>query len=423
MIKIMKRGEVSESELFARKVSGADVAGTVAEIIADVRENGDAALRKYNEKFDKCTCESLEVSEEEFAAAMAAVPAEYLRVLERSAGNIREYHLRQVRHDYIVTAEDGSVLGQRVLPMARVGLYVPGGTAAYPSSVLMNCIPAKIAGVGEIVMTTPASGGEVSPAILAAAKVAGVDRVFKVGGAQAVAALAYGTESVPRVDKIVGPGNAFVAEAKRQVYGQVAIDMIAGPSEILIVSDGKTSAKWLAADMLSQAEHDKLATAILITDSAALAGEVAEEIERQLAALPREEIARASIENNGKIIVAGDLEDAVAIANEIAPEHLELCVDAPFDYLGKVKNAGSIFLGRYSPEPVGDYLAGTNHTLPTMGTARFSSPLSVDDFVKKSCFSYYTPAALEAAADDIALFADAEGLHGHAVSATIRREG
>ena len=423
MIKIMKRGEVSESELFARKVSGSDVAGTVAEIIADVRENGDAALRKYNEKFDKCTCESLEVSEEEFAAAMAAVPAEYLRVLERSAGNIREYHLRQVRHDYIVTAEDGSVLGQRVLPMARVGLYVPGGTAAYPSSVLMNCIPAKIAGVGEIVMTTPASGGEVSPAILAAAKVAGVDRVFKVGGAQAVAALAYGTESVPRVDKIVGPGNAFVAEAKRQVYGQVAIDMIAGPSEILIVSDGKTNAKWLAADMLSQAEHDKLATAILITDSAALAAEVAEEIERQLAALPREEIARASIENNGKIIVAGDLEDAVAIANEIAPEHLELCVDAPFDYLGKVKNAGSIFLGRYSPEPVGDYLAGTNHTLPTMGTARFSSPLSVDDFVKKSCFSYYTPAALEAAADDIALFADAEGLHGHAVSATIRREG
>ena len=423
MIRIMKRGEVSESELFARKVNGADVAGAVAEIIADVRENGDAALRKYNEKFDKCTCESLEVSEEEFAAAMAAVPAEYLRVLERSARNIREYHLRQVRHDYIVTAEDGSVLGQRVLPMARVGLYVPGGTAAYPSSVLMNCIPAKIAGVGEIVMTTPAGGGAVSPAILAAARVAGVDRVFKVGGAQAVAALAYGTESVPRVDKIVGPGNAFVAEAKRQVYGQVAIDMIAGPSEILIVSDGKTNAKWLAADMLSQAEHDKLATAILITDSAALAGEVAEEIERQLAALPREEIARASIENNGKIIVAGDLEDAVAIANEIAPEHLELCVDAPFDYLGRVRNAGSIFLGRYSPEPVGDYLAGTNHTLPTMGTARFSSPLSVDDFVKKSCFSYYTPAALEAAADDIALFADAEGLHGHAVSATIRREG
>ena len=423
MIRIMKRGEVSESELFARKVNGADVAGAVADIIADVRRDGDAALKKYNEKFDRCSCESLLVSDEEFDAAVEAVGSELLRVLERSARNIREYHLRQVRHDYIVTAEDGSVLGQRVLPMARVGLYVPGGTAAYPSSVLMNAIPAKIAGVGEIVMTTPAGGGSVSPAILAAARVAGVDRVFKVGGAQAVAALAYGTESVPRVDKIVGPGNAFVAEAKRQVYGQVAIDMIAGPSEILIVSDGKTNAKWLAADMLSQAEHDKLATAILITDSAALAAEVAEEIERQLAALPREEIARASIENNGKIIVAEDLGEAVDIANEIAPEHLELCVDAPFDYLGRVRNAGSIFLGRYSPEPVGDYLAGTNHTLPTMGTARFSSPLSVDDFVKKSCFSYYTPAALEAAADDIALFADAEGLHGHAVSATIRREG
>ena len=423
MIRIMKRGEVSESELFARKVNGADVAGAVADIIADVRRDGDAALKKYNEKFDRCSCESLLVSEQEFDAAVETVGPELLRVLERSARNIREYHLRQVRHDYIVTAEDGSVLGQRVLPMARVGLYVPGGTAAYPSSVLMNCIPAKIAGVGEIVMTTPAGGGSVSPAILAAARVAGVDRVFKVGGAQAVAALAYGTESVPRVDKIVGPGNAFVAEAKRQVYGQVAIDMIAGPSEILIVSDGKTSAKWLAADMLSQAEHDKLATAILITDSMEQALAVRSELERQLAALPREEIARASIENNGKIIVAEDLGEAVDIANEIAPEHLELCVDAPFDYLGRVRNAGSIFLGRYSPEPVGDYLAGTNHTLPTMGTARFSSPLSVDDFVKKSCFSYYTPAALEAAADDIAIFADAEGLHGLAVSATIRREG
>ena len=423
MIRIMKRGEVSESELFARKVNGADVAGAVADIIADVRRNGDAALKKYNEKFDRCSCESLLVPDEEFDAAVEAVGSELLRVLERSARNIREYHLRQVRHDYIVTAEDGSVLGQRVLPMARVGLYVPGGTAAYPSSVLMNAIPAKIAGVGEIVMTTPAGGGSVSPAILAAARVAGVDRVFKVGGAQAVAALAYGTESVPRVDKIVGPGNAFVAEAKRQVYGQVAIDMIAGPSEILIVTDGKTSAKWLAADMLSQAEHDKLATAILITDSMEQALAVRSELERQLATLPREEIARASIENNGKIIVAEDLGEAVDIANEIAPEHLELCVDAPFDYLGRVRNAGSIFLGRYSPEPVGDYLAGTNHTLPTMGTARFSSPLSVDDFVKKSCFSYYTPAALEAAADDIALFADAEGLHGHAVSATIRREG
>ena len=423
MIRIMKSGETPASELFARTASDRDVSGTVAEIIANVRKNGDATLMEYNAKFDRAEDVALEVTPEELEAAVKAVDPEFLRVLERAGENIRAFHERQLQRDCILTRPDGSMLGQRIIPMQRVGLYIPGGTAAYPSSVLMNAIPAKIAGVGEIVMTTPAGGGAVSPAILAAARVAGVDRVFKVGGAQAVAALAYGTESVPRVDKIVGPGNAFVAEAKRQVYGQVAIDMIAGPSEILIVSDGKTNAKWLAADMLSQAEHDKLATAILITDSAALAGEVAEEIERQLAALPREEIARASIENNGKIIVAGDLEDAVAIANEIAPEHLELCVDAPFDYLGRVRNAGSIFLGRYSPEPVGDYLAGTNHTLPTMGTARFSSPLSVDDFVKKSCFSYYTPAALEAAADDIALFADAEGLHGHAVSATIRREG
>lgn len=423
MIRIMKRGEVSEAELFARKVNAGDVAETVAAIIDDVRRNGDAALKKYNEKFDHAVLDSLEAAPEELDAAVNAVPPRLLEVLERSACNIREYHSRQLRHDYMVTAENGAVLGQRVIPMARVGLYVPGGTAAYPSSVLMNCIPAKLAGVGEIVMVTPAAGGQVSPAILAAARVAGVDRVFKVGGAQAVAALAYGTESVPRVDKIVGPGNAFVAEAKRQVYGSVAIDMIAGPSEILIVSDGRTPAAWLAADMLSQAEHDRLATAILITDSMALAQEVQSELERQLAVLPREEIARSSIENNGRIIVTDDLAVALDIANEIAPEHLELCVDNPFDWLGRVKNAGSVFLGRYSPEPVGDYLAGTNHTLPTMGTARFSSPLSVDDFVKKSCFSYYTPEALEGAADDIALFADAEGLHGHAVSATIRRQG
>ena len=397
----------------------------VARILEDVKTKGDAALFEYTAKFDHADIheQNIRVTEEEIREAYELAGEELVSIIRKALVNIRSYHEKQRQYSWFDSRPDGTILGQKVTALQRVGVYVPGGKAAYPSSVLMNAIPAKIAGVGEIVMTTPASGGEVSPAILAAAKVAGVDRVFKVGGAQAVAALAYGTESVPRVDKIVGPGNAFVAEAKRQVYGQVAIDMIAGPSEILIVSDGKTNAKWLAADMLSQAEHDKLATAILITDSAALAAEVAEEIERQLAALPREEIARASIENNGKIIVAGDLEDAVAIANEIAPEHLELCVDAPFDYLGKVKNAGSIFLGRYSPEPVGDYLAGTNHTLPTMGTARFSSPLSVDDFVKKSCFSYYTPAALEAAADDIALFADAEGLHGHAVSATIRREG
>ena len=372
MIRIMKSGETPASELFARTVSGRDVSGTVAEIIANVRENGDKALYEYNAKFDHAEGAALEVTPEELDAAVKAVDTEYLRVLERASANIRAFHERQVRHDYILTRPDGSMLGQRVIPMQRVGLYIPGGTAAYPSSLLMNCIPAKIAGVDEIVMTTPATGGEVSPAILAAAKVAGVDRVFRVGGAQAVAALAYGTETIPRVDKIVGPGNAFVAEAKRQVFGQVAIDMIAGPSEILIVADKSADPAWLAADMLSQAEHDRLATAILITDSAALAEKTAKELEAQLEVLPRRDIAGASVEANGKIIVTDDLSEAVDIANEIAPEHLELCVEQPFDWLGRVRNAGSVFLGHYCPEPLGDYLSGTNHTLPTMGTARFS---------------------------------------------------
>ena len=423
MIRIMKSGETPASELFARTASDRDVSGTVAEIIANVRKNGDAALMEYNAKFDRAEGVALEVTPEELEAAVKAVDPESLRVLERAGENIRAFHERQLQRDCILTRPDGSMLGQRIIPMQRVGLYIPGGTAAYPSSVLMNCIPAKIAGVDEIVMTTPASGGEVSPAILAAAKVAGVDRVFRVGGAQAVAALAYGTETVPRVDKIVGPGNAFVAEAKRQVFGQVAIDMIAGPSEILIVADRTADPVWLAADMLSQAEHDRLATAILITDSAALAEKTAAELEAQLAVLPRREIAGASIEANGKIIVTDDLSEAVDIANEIAPEHLELCVERPFDWLGRVRNAGSVFLGHYCPEPLGDYLSGTNHTLPTMGTARFSSPLGVDDFIKRSYFSYYTAEGLESVADDVALFADTEGLHAHAVSATIRRRG
>ena len=343
--------------------------------------------------------------------------------MQLGAENIREFHKRQLSGGYVMSGKNGALLGQRVIPLRRVGLYIPGGTAAYPSSVLMNCIPAKIAGVDEIVMTTPASGGAVSPVILAAAKIAGVGRVFRVGGAQAVAALAYGTETIPQVDKIVGPGNAFVAEAKRQVFGQVAIDMIAGPSEILVVSDGKSDPKWIAADLLSQAEHDKLATAILITDSMPLAEAVRDEVEAQLSVLPREEIARAAIEANGKIIVTGTLTEAVEMANAVAPEHLELAVDSPFDFLPQVRNAGSIFLGRYCPEPLGDYLSGTNHTLPTMGTARFSSPLGVEDFVKRSYFSYYTADALEQVADAAALFADAEGLHGHAVSATARRNG
>ena len=423
MIRIMKSGETPASELFARTASDRDVSGTVAEIIANVRKNGDAALMEYNAKFDRAEGVALEVTPEELEAAVKAVDPEFLRVLERAGENIRAFHERQLQRDCILTRPDGSMLGQRIIPMQRVGLYIPGGTAAYPSSVLMNCIPAKIAGVDEIVMTTPASGGAVSDVILAAAKIAGVDRVFRVGGAQAVAALAYGTETVPQVDKIVGPGNAFVAEAKRQVFGQVAIDMIAGPSEILVVSDGKSDPKWLAADLLSQAEHDKLATAILITDSMPLAEAVQAEVERQLAVLPREEIARAAIEANGKIIVTGTLDEAVEMANAVAPEHLELAVDSPFDFLPKVRNAGSIFLGRYCPEPLGDYLSGTNHTLPTMGTARFSSPLGVEDFVKRSYFSYYTADALEQVADAAALFADAEGLHGHAVSATARRNG
>ena len=423
MLKIYKRGETPDAELIRREAGSANVTDTVAAIIADVRQNGDAALLAYNAKFDRAEGVALEVTAEELDAACGRVDPELVKVMELAAENIRAFHSRQLSHGYIMSGKNGSLLGQRVIPLRRVGLYIPGGTAAYPSSVLMNCIPAKIAGVDEIVMTTPASGGAVSDVILAAAKIAGVDRVFRVGGAQAVAALAYGTETVPQVDKIVGPGNAFVAEAKRQVFGQVAIDMIAGPSEILVVSDGKSDPKWIAADLLSQAEHDKLATAILITDSMPLAEAVQAEVERQLAVLPREEIARAAIEANGKIIVTGTLDEAVEMANAVAPEHLELAVDAPFDFLPKVRNAGSIFLGRYCPEPLGDYLSGTNHTLPTMGTARFSSPLGVEDFVKRSYFSYYTADALEQVADAAALFADAEGLHGHAVSAIARRNG
>ena len=326
-----------------------------------------------------------------------------------------------MRNSFIINETDGVVTGQKIIPIEKVGLYVPGGTAAYPSSVLMNAIPAKIAGTKEIVMVTPPTGGSVNPAILAAAKIAGVDRIFKIGGAQAVAALAYGTESVPKVDKIVGPGNAYVAEAKRQVFGRVAIDMIAGPSEILVVADEKSNPKYVAADLLSQAEHDKNASAVLICTSQELAVAVQQEIEIQLSSLPREEIARASIESNGKIIVTSSIADAISAANEIAPEHLELCMDNPFDYLDKIKNAGSIFMGRFCPEALGDYFAGPNHTLPTSGTARFSSPLSVDDFVKKSQYTYYTDEAFSKIADKVAYFAEKEGLLAHARSATVRK--
>ena len=423
MIKIMQYGQVPNSEIFARVIPGANVEAAVADIIAAVRARGDQAVLDFTQRFDGVRPEPMLVSQQEVEEAFAAVEPEFLAVLEQAAQNIRAFHSRQVRNSFVIADRPGIVLGQKVTPIEKVGIYVPGGTAAYPSTVLMDTIPAKIAGCPRIVMVTPpGKDGKLNPAILAAAKIAGVDAVYKVGGAQAIAALAYGTESIPKVDKIVGPGNAFVAEAKKQVFGRVSIDMIAGPSEILVIADGKSDPAHVAADMLSQAEHDKLASAVLVTDSAVLAEAVSAELERQLPLLPRRDIARASIDNCGKIIVADSLMDGIAIANEIAPEHLELMVDDPFAYLDAVKNAGSIFLGRNCPEALGDYFAGPNHTLPTSGTARFSSPLSVDDFVKKSQFTYYTADALSQAADSIARFAEKEGLQAHGKSVLIRRE-
>ena len=423
MIRILKVGEVPNSEIFARMEPKVDVAAVVADIIADVRQNGDEAVKRYCEKFDGAKLDSLRVTEAEIDEAVAAVEPEFLAVLKKAAANIRKFHACQKRTGFILNDSPGVVTGQKIVPIDRAGIYVPGGTAAYPSTVLMDTIPAKIAGCGTVIMVTPpGKDGKINPAILAAAREAGVDMIFKVGGAQAVAALAYGTESIPRADKIVGPGNAFVAEAKRQVFGQVSIDMIAGPSEILIVADGKSNPKHVAADLLSQAEHDKLASAVLVTDSMALAEAVQAEIEKQLKLLEREEIARASIEDNGKIIVAEDLKAVIDIANEIAPEHLELCLDAPFDWLDSIRNAGSVFLGRSCPEALGDYLAGANHTLPTSGSARFASPLSVDDFVKKYQYTYYTADALKDVAEDVARFARKEGLTAHARSALVRLE-
>lgn len=424
MIPILKVGQVPNSEIFARVTPAVDVAAIVSDIIADVRENGDAAVKAYCAKFDKAELTSLEVTPEEIQEAISQVEPEFLDILREAAENIRAFHSRQVRNSFVIADKPGIVLGQKITPIEKVGVYVPGGTAAYPSTVLMDTIPAKIAGCPQLVMVTPPGrDGKVNPVILAAASIAGVNRIFKVGGAQAIAALAYGTESIPKVDKIVGPGNAFVAEAKKQVFGRVSIDMIAGPSEILVIADGKSNPVHVAADLLSQAEHDKLASAVLVTDSEELALAVQAELERQLPLLPRQEIARASIENNGKIIVAETLMAGIEIANEIAPEHLELQVDDPFSYLDAIQNAGSIFLGRSCPEALGDYFAGPNHTLPTSGTARFSNPLSVDDFVKKSQFSYYTPEALAKAADKIAAFAEKEGLRAHGRSVTIRKEG
>ena len=422
MIQIFNYGQVPNEAIFARENIAANVADVVRDIIADVRKNGDDALYAYAARFDKARLTALEVTQAEMDEAMAQVEPEFLDILREAAANIRAFHEKQVRTGFIMDRA-GVIMGQKLTPIEKVGLYVPGGTAAYPSTVLMDSIPAKIAGCREIVMVTPPrADGTVNPVILAAAGIAGVTRVFKMGGARAVAALAYGTRSVPRVDKIVGPGNAYVAEAKKQVFGQVAIDMIAGPSEILVVADASAQPRFVAADLLSQAEHDRMASAVLVTDSRDFAEAVSRELELQIPLLPRAEIARESIDRNGKIIVAQDLKLAIDIANEIAPEHLELCVEDPFRYLDQIRHAGSIFLGKYCPEALGDYFAGPNHTLPTSGTARFSSPLSVDDFVKKSQFTYFTSDALKAVADKVAYFAQKEGLQAHAKSATIRFE-
>ena len=424
MIKILKFGEVETEKIFARTENTINVEGIVSDIIANVRQNGDKALFEYCEKFDHAKLDSLLVTQEEIQEAVACVEPRFLEILQKAAANIRNFHQRQVRNSFIINDQNGVVIGQKIIPVDRAGLYVPGGTAAYPSTVLMDSIPAKIAGCREVVMVTPPSAdGKINPVILAAASIAGIDKIYKLGGAQAIAALAYGTESVPKVDKIVGPGNAFVAEAKKQVYGTVSIDMIAGPSEILIVADGATNPRHAAADLLSQAEHDKMASAVLVTNSMELAEAVQAQIEEQIPQLLRGDIARASIDNNGKIIVADDLNKAIDIANEIAPEHLELLVDNPFDYLDRIRHAGSVFMGRNCPEALGDYFAGPNHTLPTSGTARFSSPLSVDDFVKKTQYTYYTADALAKVAEDVAFFATQEGLTAHARSAVIRMEG
>ena len=424
MIRIIDVKDQSSKDVFFRgEESVAEaVEKSVRAILDDVKENGDAAVIKYAEMFDGVKLSSLRVTQEEIDKAYEKADSFFIESLKEAAENITAFHEKQMREGFEFSGGDGIVLGQRVMPLNTVGIYVPGGTASYPSTVLMNAIPAKIAGVNRIVMVTPTKTGDIPADILAAAKIAGVTDIYKCGGAQAVAALAYGTESVPKADKIVGPGNIFVATAKRMVFGLVDIDMIAGPSEILVVADSKANPKYLAADMLSQAEHDKLASAVLVCDSLDMAQKTAQEIERQLKLLPREDIARVSIDNNGKIIVAENIEKGIEIANEIAPEHLELCVEDPFALLDKVKNAGSVFLGYNCPEALGDYWAGPNHTLPTSGTAKFSSPLSVDEFVKRSSYLYYSKDALGKVKDNIADLAAHEGLDAHGRSVTIRFE-
>lgn len=415
MIKIINMADAKKEDILTRDINTkSGVEDIVSDIIDNVRNNGDKALKEYSLKFDKAEIENLEVTKEEIDEAYNSEDKAFIATLEKARDNIHHFHSHQVRNNFIINDKDGVILGQKITPIEKVGLYVPGGTASYPSSVLMNAVPAKIAGVKEIVMVTPPDkSGNIPAPILAAAKVAGVDRIFKTGGAQAVAALAFGTESMPKVDKVVGPGNVFVATAKRMLYGIVDIDMIAGPSEILVLADGTCNPEYVAADLLSQAEHDKLASAVLITDSAELAQKVSDELEKQIPELPRCEIARTSIDTNGKIIIAENMKQAVMISNEIAPEHLEVCVDNPFELLNLITNAGSIFLGKNVPESLGDYLAGPNHTLPTSGTARFSSPLSVDDFIKKSSFIYFSEDALNEVGEDVVRFANKEGLHAH----------
>ncbi|MEA5048598.1 MAG: histidinol dehydrogenase [Eubacteriales bacterium] len=420
-MKILNYYETDRNTLFVRSLENSGVGPAVSEIIRDVAQNGDSALISYARKFDRAELTSLEVSSKEMDAALASVPDGLLAAMQTAAENIRAFHSMQLREGFRLERPDGVYMGQKITPIEKVGLYIPGGTASYPSTVFMNAVPAKLAGCSLIVMVSPPNETGTIPApILAAAKLAGVDRVFRVGGAQAIAALAYGTETIPKVDKIVGPGNAYVAEAKRQVFGRVAIDMIAGPSEILVVADETANPAFVAADLLSQAEHDRLATAVLLTTNHSLAENVNEELERQLKTLPREEIARVSLENNGKILVLDDVMAAVELANALAPEHLELCVAEPERYLAYVKNAGSVFLGNDCPEALGDYLAGPNHTLPTSGTARFSSPLGVDDFVKKTQYTYFPSQALAQLSEKIAVFARAEGLEAHARAALIR---
>ena len=412
-----------EKELARSQFSYDDVNETVENILKDVKKRGDKALFEYTKKFDKVDLKTLEVSEEEIQKAFDTIDKELLEVIKYSHDNIKLFHERQVRNNFIVKKENGVSLGQIINPIEKVGLYVPGGTAAYPSTVLMNAVLEKIAGCKEIIMVTPpTSDGTILPSLLVAAKIAGVDRIFKVGGAQSIAALSYGTESIPKVYKIVGPGNIYVAMAKKMVYGEVSIDMIAGPSEVLIIADDSANPVHVAADLLSQAEHDKLAASILVTTSKELAKNVAEQLEIQLKELEREEIARVSIETQGRIIITKTIDEAIKISNEIAPEHLELAVSNPFELLTRVKNAGSIFMGHNTPEPLGDYLAGPNHTLPTSGTAKFSSPLSVDDFIKKSSFIYYSKEGLEEVKDKVIKFAESEGLTAHARSVSKRFE-